>query len=279
MSNRTVPFGYEICNGKVIINKREKLIVQRIFSDYLDGLSLLSIAQNLACEKVEFLHGRFDWNKNRIKRIIEDRRYLGVDLYPAIISEEVYEKAQKVKNAHNNQGNVTNNFKLPCPTECAVCGGKMTRRHDIRKKVFERWICDNPDCKAVFEISDKDLFDELTALVNMLIANPDLIKLHEAESEPPIEIKRLSNKVSRQLDSLAFDKEQVRAAIFTLASEKYKHIDNTHYISKIMKAELEQMALLSAFSKELFNKIASKITLSADGVNLILKNQQIVGRE
>ena len=73
-ANRVIPFGYAVENGRHIPHPSESQIVRRVFADYLGGGSLLRIAQTLTAEKVEFLPGRFDWNKNRVKRILEDER-------------------------------------------------------------------------------------------------------------------------------------------------------------------------------------------------------------
>ena len=280
MINRTIPFGYAVQDGKTILHPTEDLIVHRIFRDYLSGASLKAIAESFKNEKIEFMPGRSDWNKNRIKRIIEDVRYIGTNTYPPIIDESIFRQAQTAKGSNRNYvtGKSEISFRLPCPAECAVCGSKMIRRHDARKKASEWWVCDNPDCKAVFEISDEALEQELTGLLNYLIANPDLIICKPAESESPLEIRRLANEINRQLDGVDFDKDQVKSNIFALASEKYNHIDNTPYISQIVKAELEKTALLSAFSKEVFEKIVSKIQFSSRKISLILKNNQIIGK-
>lgn len=282
MKMRTIPYGYTVQNGETAPHPGESKIVRRIFKDYLGGASLLIIAQVLAAEKVEFLPDRCDWNKNRIKRILEDTRYLGTDTYPALINEDMHHRAQAVKDSNNNQLNKSEvPFRLPCPVEC-VCGFKMNRRHDTRRKRSqELWTCQNPDCKRIVNINDDSLLGELTELLNRLIGNPSLIRLdaHE-DADPPIEVRRLQNEVNRQLDSFDFEKERVKAAIFSLAAEKYRQTDNQKIISQMMRAEFEKQAPLSHFFPELFKRTISRILFDGDGKPvLVLKNGQNIGKE
>ena len=101
-ANRVIPYGYIIQNGQNVPHPDEVMIIRRIFADYLGGSSLLKIAQALTAEGIEFLPGRCDWNKNRVKRILEDVRYTGTGTYPAVISEDIYYKALKCKENKNN---------------------------------------------------------------------------------------------------------------------------------------------------------------------------------
>ena len=79
MKNRRFPYGYEMQKGEIQICKEEKNILAEIFDSYINGSNLKEIADSLTYRKVEYLSDEYGWNKSRIKRIIEDRRYLGVD--------------------------------------------------------------------------------------------------------------------------------------------------------------------------------------------------------
>ena len=77
MKNRRFPYGYEMRDGEIVICQTEAEIVRTIFRDYVDGKGLKDIAEKLTALKVEYLPGESNWNKSRIKRMIEDKRYLG----------------------------------------------------------------------------------------------------------------------------------------------------------------------------------------------------------
>jgi len=76
------PFGYQIENGKVVINKEESKQLQHLFQAYLSGLSLANAAKEAGIKRT---HGG-------ITRMLTDERYLGTDIFPTLISKELFEK-------------------------------------------------------------------------------------------------------------------------------------------------------------------------------------------
>ena len=46
MKNRYTPFGYEVKNGAIVIEPTEGKVVQSIFSNYLDGMSLRACSES-----------------------------------------------------------------------------------------------------------------------------------------------------------------------------------------------------------------------------------------
>ena len=106
MKIRNIPFGYRIENGTIHLHPTESQVVREIHAAYLDGQSLLQIAASLNERGVEYMPGAAAWNKARLKRIIEDVRYLGNETYPAIVKETDFYKAQEIKTARNTQKNV-----------------------------------------------------------------------------------------------------------------------------------------------------------------------------
>lgn len=88
--NRTIPFGYCMKNGEITVDFTESKAVVRIFEEYLNGSSLLQIAKLMESEKIRYSEDSNKWNKNMVKRIIENKKYLGTDKYPQIISEKFF---------------------------------------------------------------------------------------------------------------------------------------------------------------------------------------------
>ena len=93
--NRTIPFGYCMKNGKITVDYTESKAVMKIFEEYLSGSSLKQIAKLMESEKIRYNADSEHWNKNMVKRIIENKRYLGNDKYPQIISETFYVQANE----------------------------------------------------------------------------------------------------------------------------------------------------------------------------------------
>ena len=105
MKNRTLPYGYCCKNGVIVIEPQESKVLKRIYAAYLDGSSMLTIAEQLNREKIEYRDGVTGWNKGRLKHLIDNTKYLGTEVYPPIIDQETYEKIQKTKHGRNTQRN------------------------------------------------------------------------------------------------------------------------------------------------------------------------------
>ncbi len=92
--NRSVPFGYDMVNGNFTLNEIEAESVKKIFADYIGGKSLKTIASEM---KVPYNSGKQNWNKNMVCRVLENRKYIGDNRYPKIISESDFERAARIK--------------------------------------------------------------------------------------------------------------------------------------------------------------------------------------
>lgn len=79
--NRVIPFGYCMKKGKITVYLTEAKAVAKIF-EYLNGDSLLQIAKLMEFEKIRYSEDSDHWNKNIVKRIIENEKYLGTEKYP-----------------------------------------------------------------------------------------------------------------------------------------------------------------------------------------------------
>ena len=93
--NRVIPFGYCMRNGEITAEPKEVYAVSTIFSEYLKGGSLLQIAKLMESEKIRYTADSDKWNKNMVKRIIENEKYLGNDKYPRIIDENIFKQANE----------------------------------------------------------------------------------------------------------------------------------------------------------------------------------------
>ena len=175
---RAIPFGYKYDVGQIVIDEKTACIVKEIFSQYVGGKSLLNISSLLNTMCIEYRPGVVGWNKARVKRIIEDKRYLGNENFPTIISKELAEKANAIKakkSTHINIDPSNQIYSLNAPIRCPCCGDVMKRIHEPRNKIPERWRCKNTDCHRIIPKSDSDLLLEIQSLINSLISNSDLI--------------------------------------------------------------------------------------------------------
>lgn len=284
MKIRNIPYGYQYKNGSIAIQTEETETVTRIFTEYLNGLSLLKIAEQLNNEHIEYMPGVCGWNKSRIKRIIEDKRYLGSNGYPPIIDEDTHKNLMQIKSEKNTQKHIDRKsdiFNLGVPILCPKCSSKMCRRHDSNRKCQDWWLCQNNNCKNIISISDNDLIYGITECLNTVISNPDIIEtVTDVDKEPSLDVRRLENEISRVLDSHSFDKNILRKKMLERVSLKYKDIDSQKYTSKRLKTDFANASPLIKFSMDLFNRTVKAIKLSTDGaVSIILINDQQIGKE
>lgn len=98
LKNRSIPFGFCVINGRFAINENEAEIVRKIFADYIGGESLKTIAATI---KIPYNSGKEKWNKNMVCRILENKKYLGENGYPKIISSADFELAARIKSGRN----------------------------------------------------------------------------------------------------------------------------------------------------------------------------------
>ena len=284
MKKRNIPFGYQYQNGAIITHPQEVAVLNRIFGDYQNGLSLLEIASRLNDENVEYQPGVTGWNKSRIMRLIEDERYTGKDGFPAIIDEDTHQAMIEMKAKKNTQHNTDRSseiFHIDVPVICPTCGGEMVRRHDSRfKKCQQRWVCSNAECRTMIYKADSDLLDDITVLLNRAIVNPGLVQIPVVEESMSVQARKAENEIARTLDTLDYDKNTLIKKMLGCVSMKYADIDSAPFIADRLKATLADAEPLSDFSLALFKRTVQAIHLKKDGtIAITLINNQTIGKD
>lgn len=97
LKNRSIPFGYCVVNGSFAVNENEAEAVRKIFADYISGKSLKAIAAEM---KIPYNSGK-SWNKNTISRILENKKYIGENSCPRIVSDEDFLRVSQIKSERN----------------------------------------------------------------------------------------------------------------------------------------------------------------------------------
>lgn len=282
MKNRNIPFGYRFEDGKIVVNPDEQNTLQRICSEYLDGRSLLQIANGLESGKVEFAPGIITWNKARIMRIVDDDRYLGNATYPQVIDETTVENLRSRKASRNTQTSTDRQsgiYLLKVPVVCPACGKPMHRLQDTRCKCTQKWVCNQ--CHIQIKKEDTELMEDIADLLNGLIHNPAIIRpVLPCQAEPSVEQRRLDNEIARTLEGYDFDKDALREKLYQRTAIGYQQIGNEAYFEYKLKNTLEQHDILDGFDSELTNKIVKLIRIAESGsVSIILSNDQVIRKE
>ena len=97
MANRYLPFGYIIIDGEICINEPEAELIRAIFELYAKGKSYREIAERCMLTGIRYNPDSNKWNKNMVKRIIENDKYTGKNGYPKDIHSRSYIKEEKEK--------------------------------------------------------------------------------------------------------------------------------------------------------------------------------------
>lgn len=98
LKNRSIPFGYCMVNGKYALNAPEAEAVRKIFAEYIGGKSLKTIAAEM---QIPYNMDKAVWNKNMVCRVLENRKYIGENDYPQIVTAEDFEQAAHIKTERN----------------------------------------------------------------------------------------------------------------------------------------------------------------------------------
>ena len=265
--NRTIPFGYCMKNGEITTEPKEVYAVVKIFDEYLKGRSLSEIAKLMQSEKIRYNADSDKWNKNMVKRIIENEKYLGTDKYPQIIDDDTFRLANKKRIRKATTLNLISADlrEIRNRTYCSECGHRLSRIGGNSK--YEHWDCRNPDCyKLEYRFTDQMIIGAVLTVLNSAIANPSLLESGGEIStySPTADVIRKQNEINQMTDSPQVDFDRVKAEIFKLAEMKY---DCCSYNESPQKTEelrnlLENNKQLNMLDIGLFKACVSRIWIS-----------------
>ena len=210
--------------GEIIAEPTENQAVKDIFKLYLDGNSMSEIARQMSISQISYNGITFDWNKNMVKRILENEKYLGKDGYPVLIDSETFYRANARKKSKATSVNeISEELKIiRSLTYCTECGHRLSRIGGNTQT--DKWDCRNPECSRFnYRLTDNMIKDILLHILNAVIANPDLL---DTDSEisgytPNIKVKCQQNELNRLMDNPEIDSEKVKTEILRLAELKY----------------------------------------------------------
>ena len=279
MRNRNIPFGYQYQNGVLAIHPQESQTVRAVFAAYLSGEPLSKIAAHLTAKLVEYLPGHSQWDKARVKRLLDNAKYTGAGNFPPIIKERDFQMAhQKKEKANTNRQLVDEDIKLfKGLSHCHHCGGIMVRRMDSRMGHPVTWKC--PQCGYFLPLPDEEFKQRVFLLQKKLVEKP-LLAEKEEETIPvaSMEARRLTNEIFRKLDSANFSEDELVTLALQCAAKNYEAITSARHITDRLTATLLHAGPLSAFDRTLFERTVSEIHLTRKGEILLkLQNGVLVG--
>ena len=264
--NRNIPLGYTMQKGEIIAEPTESKAIRYIFKLYLDGRSMSEIARQMSINQISYNGITFDWNKNMVKRILENEKYLGKDGYSALTDSETFYCANARKKSKATSVNeISEELKIiRSLTYCTECGHRLSRIGGNTQT--DKWDCRNPECSRFnYRLTDNMIKDILLHILNAVIANPDLLDTDSEISAytPNIKVKCQQNEINRLMDNPEIDSEKVKAEILRLAELKYDccTYDESPQKTEYLKELLSDREQLNTINYDLLKSCVSRILI------------------
>jgi len=215
MTNRKNLYGYRIENGALAVVPQEAKIVKRVHTLYLSGASYQTIAEALNGDGIPYSAEVPQWNKHKVKRLLENPRYTGTDGYPAILDKTTFQAVQEqiwaktagytFKEKRPALG-LVQYLRCPCGGALQRVGGTTRRKDTLYLKCAV--------CGTRVAILDDDL---LAQTARQMMEHDHLA---EQPYTPSAEVIRLTNAVNRGLEHPSAP-EDVVSLIFQGVSARY----------------------------------------------------------
>ncbi len=267
---RYLPFGYTIRNGHTVIEQQEADIVRNIFKAYIQGASLKEIAEDLTAKKIPYTERTCVWDKARISRILENAKYTGDEEFETIIDENIYEEAVAVKSARRWNQAVEESEgirQIRDRIRCGQCGAPMLRHINSKREIRESWTCSNTACGLRVRISDGELLQKVTLLMNRIIENADLLLPHEIvrRTDSPA-VQELQQQIANEMLREQPDEQRIVDLLREIAGQLYRQTNaKTQIAAQIARKRAALMHPQDAFNSACFSSLIDAVSLSAGG--------------
>lgn len=256
-------FDYIVGKGDLVVNEQEKEIVNKIYSMYLEGTSMLKIAKTFNSEQIPSKRGGY-WSQSTIKSILTNPLYIGKIRYgvnkkiqnkafqvngeqESLIDKDTFKRVQELiskRKHYNSKKYPSENAYFSSVLRCYKCGSKFhPKQQKQNDKYYITYYCNNKQinkCNSSGISHTKVLkaFEEYIS--NITLDN-------SIEIKPNTDNKKQEEKLIRELDSI--DKKRKRLQMLFIDEQ----INNSDYQEMITQLEKDR------------NKINENIKLISSG--------------
>lgn len=259
------PYGYDLVDGRLIVNAIEAEVVKRIYSLYQKNHGVRYIAKLFNAEGIPKGHGskwadhtvyyiltnptycgKLRWNYRKLSGARTGKEIIVDGDHEPIVSEEEFNRIQNMRGLRKKIGlRATSDFSFTGVAKCARCGYGMIGSSMARKNDRYRYykcigrhnygICDMP---IIAELSIHDAFIE--------VFNPDTTNTEQYYVEPEIAVTSeevdIRKKLLEELDNIQKRKKkwQIAYANDVISLEDLKqHTDEDKKREEFIKSQLE----------------------------------------
>ena len=241
-NNRKLPFGYRMEFGEYTPHPAEAETVRWIYQTYLAGASYQELVKALQERGVAYDEGKL-WNKNMVARILEDKRYVGTDRYPAILPEEQHRGARERRR------------------DRAVPVRKTPAQMELRR------LCGPPPAWVE---------QQTLTILNRLVQHPERIASGQAEMEDSAENRKLRRELEEALHSPPVDGDRARDMALRLAEHRLNAIGAEEYETTRLQKLFRNHLIMEELERDLLRESVRQIAYRGKGIQVRLKNGQIM---
>ena len=235
-SKRKMVFGYRMEFGDIVPSPNEAETVQYIYATYLTGASFQHLAKELDKRDVPYDAGKH-WNVNMVARILEDSRYIGTEVYPALISAEQLQAVQERRKQ-----------KRSIPSRTPAQAELYTVPDSVARKVLK--------------------------ILNQVVGDPQLIKIETFGVPGTEDIRRLRLELDRLLHTPPVDEEVARQKAMELAVLTLISVQMEEYEAHRLRSILGRRSKMVELDAELLRQGVGSVECQGDDVRVHLKNGQ-----
>lgn len=283
MTQRHMPIGYKLVDGKIRIDEPKADVVKRIFQDYATGASLLVIAKELTSEGFLNANSQPRWYHGTVSKILDNVKYQGDNLYPRLIEKDLFEK---VKNRRNEQcEKLGRNLQLNSMSRqsvfsgilrCGECGDVyrkyVERSGRLTKRTFwkcKRYIYQNRVCCCNSFILDEQIESAFLSAANRILTRKqylDYIPKKEPDASNPV-FAKLDSEIKELEAEGRYSSKELPALLFERAKAFYEtaQVDDRAYNAEKMKRAFLHKDVMTQFDGELFRMAIRQVTVHNDG--------------
>ncbi len=278
MALRTILYGYKIENGKTVVREDEAKIVKMVFSLYKEGKTLNSIATLLTERNIVYFQDNSKWNKNTINRMIENEKYTGNEIYPAIISKDEFDAVSKVKNVKSckqeKHSDEVEYLRTICV--CGKCGSRYKRVNTWRTR--EKWMCAD-GCGCTSYIDDAVLENAITNCFNAVIKQNELLDvIVNSQYKPSKEVLKEENETIRLMEQTSLTFSKIAKTIMQGATARFNCCEyDKGEVTEELKEEISSLPIIESVGYKLMKKYIKQVRINPNGeiITVFMNNAKV----
>ena len=274
-----IPLGYYIDDEKRFqIKDDEAQTVQTIFNMYVKGSTMKEIIEHLNSLHIKTSRGN-DFNKSSIRKILTNKRYIGhyifkdydvPDRIPRIVSDEIFNKAQKILAMNKKapaRAKAKEAYLLTTKLFCGLCDSPMTgiSGTSATGKTYFYYTCNkskNEKCRK--KSVSKDYLENLVVsetkklltIEKINLIAKEIVELCKRESNTPTiqRLQRLIKENEKATNNLIKALEQGKAVDVIVDSIEKKKIELEDLKKQLVQENIKYPNLTLSEVKFFFNQ-------------------------